>query len=68
MPKHYVFDGLIMIISKKPKLFRNFTGFTVGEFDDINNRLEKSMMIMRGDVEREDHKGLQVVVSSLNCL
>jgi len=36
-------------LSKKPKLFRNFTGFTVSEFDDIYKKLEEKY----DDYERE---------------
>jgi len=36
-------------LSKKPKLFRNFTGFTVSEFDDIYKKLEEKY----GGYERE---------------
>jgi len=36
-------------LSKKPKLFRNFKGFTVSEFDDIYKKLEENY----GDYEKE---------------
>jgi len=36
-------------LSKKPKLFKNFTGFTVSEFDDIYKKLEENY----DDYERE---------------
>jgi hypothetical protein len=36
-------------LSKDPRLFRNFTGFTVDEFDDIYEELEEKY----DDYERE---------------
>jgi hypothetical protein len=51
-------------LSKKPLLFKSFTGFTVQEFDDIYEEIAKKMISMKCNVYQKERIGSDLSVQA----